>query len=62
MRKSSRSLPSFSADPKASNYWLVDRQTLASARSEDLKYATLEELGWIAIWSANGQWDDSQYL
>ena len=37
-----------------SNYWLIDRQTLAEARTEDLKYATPEELGWIAIWLANG--------
>ena len=36
------------------NYWLVDRKSLASARTLDLRYASPQELAFIAIWSANG--------
>lgn len=35
------------------NNWLVDRRTLLSARAIDLKYATPQEIAWIAIFSAN---------
>lgn len=37
-----------------SNNWLVDRRTLSLARAIDLKYATAQEIAWIAIFSANG--------
>jgi len=36
------------------NYWLFNRKTVTAARRGDLKYATVEELGWIAIWASNG--------
>lgn len=42
------------ASSSSRNYWLVDRKTLAAARSLDLKYATPQEIAWIGIWSANG--------
>ncbi|KAK9897515.1 cyclin-like protein [Cystobasidium minutum MCA 4210] len=35
------------------NNWLVDRRTLTNARALDLRYATPQEIAWIAIFSAN---------
>ena len=34
---------------------LHPRAALVSARAEDLKHATEEELGWIEIWSGSGE-------
>lgn len=37
------------------NYHLHPRAAIVAARSEDLKHATEQELGWLEIWSASGQ-------